>query len=75
METDGGPLNIAVSRKTDKQQTMSLDISRQLQALFQNSRRDNHRKYWPHLHYVWMKMNSTEFERKTVNETMAMKNA
>lgn len=39
MKTDGGPLNIAISRKTDKQQTMSLDISRQLQALFHNPRR------------------------------------
>lgn len=39
IKTDGGPLNIAVSRKTDKQQTMSLDISRQLQALFHNPRR------------------------------------
>jgi len=38
VKTDGGLLNIAVSRKTDKQQTLSLDISRQLQALFHNPR-------------------------------------
>jgi len=74
METDGGLLYIAISTKTDKQQTMSLDISRQLQAVFQNPRRQPQKT----LTSFALRLNENELNRDwkhNLNETMVMKNA
>lgn len=74
MKTDGGLLYIAISTKTDKQQTMSLDISRQLQAVFQNPRRQRQKT----LTSFALRLNENELNRdwkNNLNETMGKKNA
>lgn len=59
MQPDGGLLYIAISSKTDKLKTMSFDISRQLEALFQNLRREP----WKILTLFALSLNENEVNR------------
>lgn len=72
-ETDGGPLNLAVSKQINSKQYGLTSLVNY--KPFSKSRDSTQGNHWPHLHGVWMKMNVVGFERNPVIETMSTNNA